>query len=431
MFTNQEFRRAYDACCRIQSYSSKTDKVAELKNSKEIPYFQEIIKFAFDPNIVSGISQKKLSKNVNVKFKEPVTMDFIDLLNYLETKNTGKDSDIARCQAVLGKYEDDLKEFGSQVITKSLRIGCDVKSINAAYGSGFIREWNVQQAHAYEEGMLRDGEWFSLSEKLNGNHGTYYRGQIISRQGKPFSGLEHIIKEIHDVGYGDWALDGEIIRINSDSVSDNENFRIGTGILNSDGDKSSLKLVVYDMIPPDCLDDGLCPWTYSVRKPHLVVLGNMIQKFGAKNLEVVPFFYEGTDQSKIQEWLDKVDAEGKEGIMLNRDFPYRCTRNNGILKVKKFKFNDLRITAIQEGNGKYKGTLGAFIVDYKGNPLKVGSGISDEQREAFWANQDALIGRVIEVKYKDVSYDKKTGKESVQFPIFVQLREIGKEVSYD
>lgn len=35
------------------------------------------------------------------------------------------------------------------------------------------------------------------------------------------------------------------------------------------------------------------------------------------------------------------------------------------------------------------------------------------------------------LKYKEVSKDKKTGLESLQFPIYVQIRELGKDVSYD
>ena len=34
-------------------------------------------------------------------------------------------------------------------------------------------------------------------------------------------------------------------------------------------------------------------------------------------------------------------------------------------------------------------------------------------------------------KYKEISRDKKTGLESLQFPIYCGLREIGKEPSYD
>jgi DNA ligase-1 len=57
--------------------------------------------------------------------------------------------------------------------------------------------------------------------------------------------------------------------------------------------------------------------------------------------------------------------------------------------------------------------------------------MSDEQREDFWSRRDEMPGRVIEVKYKEESSDKKTGLLSLQFPIFVTLREEGKDVSYD
>ena len=49
----------------------------------------------------------------------------------------------------------------------------------------------------------------------------------------------------------------------------------------------------------------------------------------------------------------------------------------------------------------------------------------------FWDDGLNLIGRVIEVKYKDESYDRRTGLRSLQFPTFVQLRELGKQESYD
>lgn len=78
-----------------------------------------------------------------------------------------------------------------------------------------------------------------------------------------------------------------------------------------------------------------------------------------------------------------------------------------------------------------KGRLGAFVVDYKGNQVKVGSGYSDEERVNFWNGRDKYIGRVITVKYKEISKDKKTGLESLQFPVYCGVRELGKEPSYE
>ena len=57
----------------------------------------------------------------------------------------------------------------------------------------------------------------------------------------------------------------------------------------------------------------------------------------------------------------------------------------------------------------------------------VGSGFDDKSRDFIWQNREELIGRIAEVKYKEISKDKKTGLESLQFPVFVQIREKGKE----
>jgi DNA ligase-1 len=116
--------------------------------------------------------------------------------------------------------------------------------------------------------------------------------------------------------------------------------------------------------------------------------------------------------------------------MLNRNSKYYRKRHNGILKVKRFYTIDLNVVSVEEGSGRLSGRLGAFVVDYKGNTLNVGSGMTDAQRDEFWLKRDDLPGRVIEVKYKEESSDKKTGLNSLQFPIFVSLREEGKEESY-
>ena len=74
--------------------------------------------------------------------------------------------------------------------------------------------------------------------------------------------------------------------------------------------------------------------------------------------------------------------------------------------------------------------MGAVVVQFKGNEVRVGSGFSDEQRIEFWKNPDLIVGRVIEVKYKEVTKNK-NGTESLQFPVFMQIREEGKEPSLE
>ena len=66
----------------------------------------------------------------------------------------------------------------------------------------------------------------------------------------------------------------------------------------------------------------------------------------------------------------------------------------------------------------------------QGNPVNVGSGFSDEQRVKFWKHRDELIGVLCEVKYKEISSDKKTKAHSLRFPTFETLRTDKKVVSY-
>ena len=89
------------------------------------------------------------------------------------------------------------------------------------------------------------------------------------------------------------------------------------------------------------------------------------------------------------------------------------------------------VIGYEEGDGRLKGTLGTLFVDYKGNRVGVGSGYTDEQRTLIWANKDNIEGAIIEVKYKEITKDKKTGLESLQFPVFVGIRNDKTEPSYN
>ena len=132
----------------------------------------------------------------------------------------------------------------------------------------------------------------------------------------------------------------------------------------------------------------------------------------------------------IDTLLEQMVAEDKEGLMLNTDVPYKRSRHKGILKVKRFYTMDLPIEGAEEGTGRLSGTLGALALRYGDNLVYVGSGFTDEQRVEYWNHREELVGTLCEVKYKEISEDKDTGMESLQFPVFVRLREDKSEVSF-
>ena len=41
----------------------------------------------------------------------------------------------------------------------------------------------------------------------------------------------------------------------------------------------------------------------------------------------------------------------------------------------------------------------------------------------LWKDRDELVGKIIDIRYKEVTVDKKTGLKSLQFPTFGGFRD--------
>jgi DNA ligase-1 len=102
-----------------------------------------------------------------------------------------------------------------------------------------------------------------------------------------------------------------------------------------------------------------------------------------------------------------------------------------MLKVKQMYPVDLRVVDVLEGSGANKGKVGALVVNYKGNPLKVGSGLTKEQREKFWEDKSLILGKIITIKYFEETTNKKNNEKSLRFPIFLEVRYDKDEESYN
>ncbi len=420
----------------MQNTSSRVQKMSLLLKSRDncISFF---LKFLLDGNITTGISTAKINKKLSKELNPDIDMGFFDVCKYI-SENPSNDSTLWIAQSYVEKvrqeFDDSYAEFTKSVFTKKLRLGVDAKSVNKAYGFMLVPNFEVQLAKSIENVKIPHDEWFSISQKINGNRCVCYRGKMYSRQGKLWTGLDHIMSDLKklDVELPVWCLDGELVYKNDEGLADNDAFTKGTGILNSpDADKSCIKYVIFDWISNRDFDNGISQDSYKSRKDLLIELSYDIHRLGIKNVEVVRFFYEGTDETKIDYWLDRATKAGMEGVMVNYDVPYQCKRHSGILKAKRFYTMDLPIIGFEVGEGRLSDTLGKVYVEYKGNVVGVGSGFSDELRSEIWDNKKKYLGSIIEVKYKNISKDKNTGMPSLQFPVFVRFREDKNEPSYD
>jgi DNA ligase 1 len=414
---------------QIAATSGRNEKEAILDNNRGNPLLRTILQMVYNPYVLTGISTKKISKKVkipaNVEFK-----DVPEFLTYFDTNFTGTDQDIANVQNFISKFSPDIQELLKQIVTKSLKIGATDGTANKVFGTGFIPSFDVMLAKKYFENEHKVKGKFILTEKLDGircilikENGTV---KMFSRQGQPHEGFVEIEAEAMNLPDG-IVLDGEFILVNENDLNSADLYRETVKVARKDGEKRNIVFHVFDSMGVEAFRGGVSHQPCMVRKS---TVGSVL-KDNMKFIKEVPILYVGYDKEVIPELLDKVIAEGKEGLMLNLyDAPYECKRSGNILKIKRMQTVDLRVTGFEEGTGKYIGKLGRMNVDYKGYECGVGSGFADADRTEIWDNQEEYVGKIAEIQYFEESSNQ-NGGISLRFPVFKCWRDDKTEPSYD
>lgn len=408
--------------------SGRNDKERILRDNKNNELFKFTLNFLYNPYILTGISTKKLNKKV--KEKGVTFYEFDEIANYIMKNNTGTDSNIATVQNFINTQPTELQEFYKQVFTKSLKVGITADTINKIIGKDFIPTFNVMLADKYFECEDKVKGEFILTKKLDGNRNVAINSEHVemrTRQGQLNTGFIDIEEEIKLLPKG-YVYDGEFIAVNNSELNSADLYRETTSKVRKDGIKQGIVFHVFDMIPLEDFKKGVSNIPCIERKK---LLHNVLSNLNLKWVQEVPMLYVGSDKSVILPLLDKMIADGEEGLMLNiSNAPYECKRTKVILKIKKMQSVDLRIIGFEEGDGRLKGTLGRMNVEYKDRVVGVGSGFSDDDRKYIWKYKDSLIGKIAEIQYFEESSNAKTGEVSLRFPVFKTLRTDKNEPSY-
>jgi DNA ligase-1 len=198
-------------------------------------------------------------------------------------------------------------------------------------------------------------------------------------------------------------LDGEIL-------VPNMTFQQSSGLIRNGLDIPDAVYYVFDIIPVDGTKGlpflqrlDLLKINYAKVDSSKVVLVKHVQ---AKSLD------------HIHTTFNKVIKAGYEGLVIKPDSHlYTRKRSKDWLKLKATDTLDLVITDSFEGEGKYEGMLGGFIVYHEGTLVRVGSGFTDSERALFWSKRESYTGKKIEVKYHEVTPDN-----SLRHPVYMGFR---------
>ncbi|MCL2569755.1 MAG: hypothetical protein FWE16_00935 [Firmicutes bacterium] len=420
---------------KLKSTTGRLEKEAFLREYKDNADVKAVLYFLFNPYIVTGISGKKLKKKSKSTQAPARCLSLV--LEYFVKNNTGRDVDVEYLHAFAGQYSKDIQDIIYGVIAKDLKLGIQEKTLNKVFGAEFIPTLNVMLAESFfENEKYLDGKEFVVTQKLDGVRAVLIfqndTGVFYSRGGRVIEDLIDLQSEANKLDKN-YVYDGELLIQNPKPEMDAaEIYRATVKITASDDIKRGITFNIFDKVLKDDFIAGISQTGALVRKRDMVA---ELEKINSELLVPVSILFVGNDISQIPALLDKHTQNGEEGIMVNpSDSPYECKRTKNLLKVKKFHTADVLVLSIEEGGGANKGKLGAVHVQFMGPDkklytCKVGSGFRQDDREMYFANPDAIIGKIIEIGYFELSKNQNDDNYSLRFPTFKHIRHDKTQIS--
>lgn len=84
----------------------------------------------------------------------------------------------------------------------------------------------------------------------------------------------------------------------------------------------------------------------------------------------------------LQSVFERLVAAGAEGVMLRAPgSAYDQNRSPNLLKMKPSHSDEAEVIGYEDGKGRHAGRLGALVCTWNGHTFKLGTGLTDEQRE--------------------------------------------------
>ena len=402
----------------IESTNSSRAKEHILRKNSDNETLKKVLYYTYS-DMQYGIKKTTVKKMDFLPDEEYKWVNIWKMFEDLSNSNINNDL-VKKVSNTIGFFDDkEQQDLLIRMLLKDLRIGMNVKSINKAIPN-LIPKHEIMLASKFE-GKLKGK--VSMSLKMDGircsalvdNDGNI---QFLSRQGHKILGLNEITDAIEKLGLKGYFIDGELIKINTDNIASDDNFRLTTKIVNSKtDDKRGLEFVVFDITPIEDYYNGKSNLSYEQR----LELMNELIGDGNKFVRLVEKFGITDNVEEVYQKLNEVVANGKEGLILNTlNGVYSFgKRPKDILKVKAFSDADVLVVDILEGEGRLEGKLGKVKVQFKyeGKVYTsfVGSGFNDVEREYYWKHKDELINKVITIKYFEISKNEKDGV-SFRFP---------------
>lgn len=425
----------------LRANAGSNAKMMILAKNAEVPGLKEILRFIYNPYVKTGIASAKI-KSILSMCVEPGDVSYRQAIDFFTINTTGGEA-AQLFAAKFIKSNKDAHDLAVAIVTQDLKIGVTATTLNKVYGANFIPLIGCMLGTSIDDVKPSSIKWPCIvTNKEDG-----IRRLLIKRNGvtKLYSRAGHedfgLVQIVADAEYlpDNTVYDGELVAEGNfvDCIAQRQ---ATASIANSKGTKTGLQFRVFDSLPRDEYETGISVRTARVRKLFVGALlrcesikhlepelyHSLIQSIGVaqelNHIKHVPILGVVNSLEEAIELAEPIWAAGGEGVMLNTvDGKYEIKRTKSLIKIKKIMEFVLPVIDFEEGEGRNEGTLGALVVEYKGNRVGVGSGFSDALRNQIWTNKQQYKGMRVEVESFGESTNA-TGGVSINCPIFKRFK---------
>lgn len=368
---------------------------------------------------------------------------FHDMLDTLNSRKVTGNAAVNYVEDVISSFIDEDQPVLHAIMERNLKIGIAGESFNKS-AANEINKFEV--ALAYNLDKVKnvnpiDGTYFA-SRKLDGVRciaivdTSAQTVDFYSRQGKKFTSLSNHVQPmltLCDEYTGKVVFDGELCAVDENG---NEDFAGAVKqVSKKDVTAENIKYCIFDVFSYDSFIEGEdtdIDFTFSERYR---IYTEMFYKHSHLVSDKITILEQEriTSQEQFDKWTNLVAENGWEGFMLRKDAPYKAGRTKELIKVKKFMDAEYVVEGIKNGTACYNedgmkeyDIVAALIIRHKGNMVQVGSGLSKEQRIAWFKDPSQIIGKTITVQYFEETQDSKTKQYSLRFPVLKYVYEDGR-----
>jgi len=256
---------------------------------------------------------------------------------------------------------------------------------------------------------------------------------LLSRTGKKFTGPLGVVSSalgelaLPNLASESWVLDGELCAVNANG---DEIFQETVSYVRRkrkrDAPVPEFRYYVFDLLTRQEFDQGFSTGSRRVLSQRLCTLQQILGKTSkAVQNRIVGVTQEKWSPQNFERVWKHAEEQKWEGLMLRKDTHYKGKRSHDLIKYKTFQTAEFTVEDVTTGKMRIVDektglettitALKAAQISYKGSPVHVGSGFTIAERQKYFKNPEALIGKIIEVQYFAESQDKH-GKYSLRFP---------------